>query len=173
MPPRHALRPARRRPAATVAVDVDDPTGAGTTLIVFPQQEVCVGFESMGVTTEGEHTVYMRAVDTAGNVSTAAARTVLVDLTPTGPVQDLAVATPPLTTQFTVSWSPPTNGDAVTRYRLEFDGDWEHPLYTTGTSYTHTLPVRPADPARGSHEVLVAAEDAHGLSAGGVRRSFA
>jgi hypothetical protein len=155
-------------------VDVDDPTGAGTTMVVAPQQEVCVGFESMGVTTEGQHTVYMRAVDTAGNVSPAAAHAVLVDLTPTGTVQDLAVATPPGTTQFTVSWSPPTSGDAVTRYRLEFDYDWQNPVYTTGTSYTATLPVRSANPALGgSHEVLVAAEDAHGLSGGAARRYFA
>ncbi|GEM_PF-5163496 len=99
-------------------------------------------------------TVYVRALDAAGNVSKSVAKSIrIADVTEPDQVQNIAIAAVSAKNVTTFAWSIPYDNVGVTKYSVCVDGVWF-------TAKKNTLNVK--NLADGEHTVSVLAQDKAG-----------
>ena len=117
---------------------------------------VISSYTSSSVLTEGSHTLYVQAMDVAGNWSASGSYAITVDTTPLSPPNGFSGTTPTNNTTPTWNWTNPS-GTADVRYQMDSEGagGWTTEgsvisSYTSSSVLTedsHTLYVQVQDAA--------------------------
>jgi len=118
---------------------------------------VISSYTSSSVLTEGSHTLYVQAMDVAGNWSASGSYAITVDTTPLSPPNGFSGATPTMDETPTWNWVNPS-GTADVRYQMDSEGagGWT----TEGSvisSYTSSSVL-----IEGIHTLYVQVQDAAG-----------
>jgi hypothetical protein len=128
---------------------------------------------NIGAAARGEVSTWrLWAVDNAGNVSDVATRTVIAETVQPGPPTDLTVATTAGSTTVHVTWQPPAHDNSVVRWRIYYDGDWQHAVDLDAATLSDTVTLAPQPGSDAPRSVMLQGFDSHDLPGVNASRLF-